>query len=195
MSPPSERERAFVEYLARLAAVPDRAALAALRRSVGKALGEVVEACRYVVPWLPAHAGGREEAAYYLVAGLFAWHPQPWPSDGEARGPRNFGASLRRLLPADDAAETLREEGRERLAPLERRFMALLACHRDALPEHLRRLMGLLRAAEIPVDWAQLLHDVQRWDWEDRPVQRAWARAFWAAAEPGPDPATVADGR
>ena len=37
--------------------------------------------------------------------------------------------------------------------------------------------MGLLK--DVPIDWAQLLHDVQRWYFESRAIQREWARGFW----------------
>lgn len=76
---------------------------------------------------------------------------------------------------------------------VERRFVALLNCHRDDLPAHLRHAVGLLKSKEIPVDWAELLHDILRWDSESRSVQRAWARAFWGRAGRSDDDAQPAD--
>jgi CRISPR system Cascade subunit CasB len=102
------------------------------------------------------------------VAALFAWHQRPWEGDEEPWR-RNLGASFERLAPADSD---------ERVS-VERRFTALLACHAEELPNHLRHAIGLLRASEIPVDWTLLLRDLQYWEDERRTVQRAWARAFW----------------
>lgn len=171
MSGPSEKERGFAEYLAGLAEREDRAALAALRRGLGKAPGEAAEMYPYLVPWLPRERWGEE--TYYLVASLFGWHPLPWRgagADGERAAPTNLGASLTRL-----GAEV---EG----GGIERRFVALLNAHRDDLPEHLRRAVGLLKSRDLPIDWARLLHDVQGWDFPSRSVQRDWARAYWGHA-------------
>jgi CRISPR system Cascade subunit CasB len=43
--------------------------------------------------------------------------------------------------------------------------------------------VSLLKGRSVPVDWAQLLRDLQEWEWESRSVQRAWARAFWQRPE------------
>lgn len=182
---PVRREERFVAYLAGLAAAEDRAALAALRRSLGKAPGEAAEAYRYVAPWLPDTPRWGEEEAYCLVAALFAWHPHDWPAN-ERVGPTNLGASLRRLAErmerrnsgAGGSAPAAAAMGSTNPA-VERRLVALLNCHRDDLPEHLRRVVGLLRAHDVPVDWALLLRDVRDWQRDDRRVQRAWARAYW----------------
>ena len=178
MSPPTDHERRFVAALRRLADNEDRAALAALRRGLGKPVGEVADLYPYVVPWLPPEPSWRQEQAFYLVAALFAWHQRSW-SESEGGGWTNLGASFARL--ADDSGS------------IEGRFVALLNCHRDELPDHLRSAVGLLKAKEIHVDWAQLLRDVQEWEREDRKVQRDWARAFWGSrpGTPGEVPATA----
>lgn len=169
MSPPTEPERKFVEYLRSLVDTEDRAALAALRRGLGRPPGSVPELCRYVVPWAPTDGPSWHEDIYYLVAALFALHQGSWPP-GVAQGPTNLGASFRRL------AETSRSES------VEKRFVALLSVHPDDLPAHLRHAVSLLKAHDVPVDWAQLLHDLRDWGHEDRFVQRDWARAFWVTA-------------
>jgi CRISPR system Cascade subunit CasB len=79
----------------------------------------------------------------------------------------NFGASFKQLG-SDDSSS------------VERRFVALLNSHRDDLPNRLRHAVSLLRAPGVPVDWAQLLRDIQSWDHPDRFVQVQWARSFWA---------------
>jgi CRISPR system Cascade subunit CasB len=155
----------FVEYLEKLEAGQDRAALAALRRSLGKSPGQAAEAHRHVL-WVSPPSW--EEPAYYLVAGLFALHPASWRKEKDDNQLTNFGASFARMKSKADSESSI-----------ERRFVALLNCHADDLAEHLRHAVGLLRSNEIPVDWAQLLRDLRKWGHEDRFVQRRWARAFW----------------
>jgi CRISPR system Cascade subunit CasB len=143
-----------------------RAALATLRRGLGKPAGEVVEMYRYVVPYLPEGAPTRTEDAYFIVASLFGMHPHNWPSEGKPWA-TNLGASFRRLQQKRDNPS------------LEKRFAALLDAPREALEDHLRQAISLLRSEEIAVNYLQLLRDIQAWEYEERSVQRAWARAFW----------------
>ena len=173
--PASDRATRFITHLAGLAEREDRAALAALRRGLGRRPGEVADPCPYVDPWLHDDDPPWVEAAYFTVASLFALHPLVWRrSDAEPTGPRNLGASLDRMAPSHDSARP----------GVERRFTALLNCDSEDLPTHLRHAVGLLSAKETPVDWAQLLRDVLAWSHPTRRVQRAWARAFWRQAPP-----------
>ena len=149
----------FVSYLEKLR--EDRGALAALRRGLGQPAGQAREMYRYVVPWLPAEAGGQREAAYYLVAALFAYHSDPG-------GSGNLGQAFRRTLdPTGDNTAT------------ERRFTALLTAHPNDLPFYLRQAISFLSSKDIPVDWHQLFADVLHWGHPDGYVQKQWARAFW----------------
>jgi CRISPR system Cascade subunit CasB len=124
---------------------------------------------RYLPPGL---GNERDEDAMCFVASLFAFHPLLWQKTDD-RLWTNIGASLR-MLAADEFERTGEMPSR-----IESRLEAVLQCHRDDLPEHLRRIVGLLKAQDVPVDWAQLLNDIARWAWVRRPVQREWARAFW----------------
>lgn len=173
MSVPTAHERRFIEALGRLAEREDRAALAALRRGLGRSPGEAPEMYRYVVPWLPESGSLWEEERWYTVAALFAFHPQPWDGPDDTRhAPRNLGASFARLAAVSESES------------VEARFVALLNAHPDDLDEHLRRAVALFKAHGIPVDWAQLLHDIRWWSRGDHRIQREWARAFWGAAAP-----------
>jgi CRISPR system Cascade subunit CasB len=191
MSPPTEKERRFANYLKSLADNEERAALADLRMGLGRPPEEAVRMYRYVVPWLAADARPIEEKAYYTVASLFASHQISWSGDSEWEA--NLGASFSRL------AQKQREETGSEPAGVEDRFIGLLNSHSDDLPDHLRRAMALLKAREVPVDWAQLLHDIQRWQVTGSPVQRAWAKSFWgrkadpAAGTGAPDSEQPAD--
>lgn len=181
------REEGFVGYLNGLKEREDRAALAALRRGLGKEPGTEIDAYKHILRFNPPE---REETWYCLVAALFALHPADWHIEGPGR-PRvtNFGASLYRLWQQ-------REAGRD---GVERRLVALLNAHLDDLPDKLRHAVSLLRAEEIPVDWVQLIRDLRGWEADSRWVQRSWARAFWAGTSPAgealgePSPAVTAN--
>jgi CRISPR system Cascade subunit CasB len=163
-----DREHRFIQALAALVEKEDRAALAALRRGLGRPPGTAVEMYPYIVPWLP-EGSARHQALYFMVAALFAWHQGNWAGEGEPWR-RNLGASFAKLqaLVQSDS--------------IERRFTALLGCHADDLPDQLRQAISLLKSREVAVDWLQLLRDLQWWAADDRRIQRQWARAFWAGA-------------
>src|SRR5438094_304340 len=80
----------------------DRAALAVLRRGLGRPPGAAPEMFRYVRE-LARVAPERENDAF-LVASLFGWHPRAWTAardHGEGRRFRwtqNFGNSFARLV-------------------------------------------------------------------------------------------------
>jgi CRISPR type I-E-associated protein CasB/Cse2 len=183
MTIPAAFARDFSEALCRLAAVrreedetddepralrqPDRAALAALRRGLGRQLGELAEPYRVLLTLPGAYPLPHYEDACFLVAGLFAWHqlPRLHISDGLV----NLGASLRQH------ADSTSGNGAER------RFVALLNADHEDLAVHLRHVVGLLRVSGTRIDYARLLRDVHvdAWNAETRYVQRAWSRAFW----------------
>ena len=175
----------FIAHLERLVREKNRGALATLRRGLGKPPGTAREMDRYVLCDLPADVTEAQENAYYLVGVLFAyWHQG---KDNLAKDtPANLGESLRLLVNRESAETGNREDAEKRV---EKRLVALLNCHKDDLPDHLRHTIGLLKSKEIPVDWTQLLYDVQNWQHESREVQRNWARKFWRgnARETGPE--------
>jgi CRISPR system Cascade subunit CasB len=188
MSPSSSHAREFASYLASL--VPDerdarkrgdRAILAALRRGLGKSPDEEFAPYHYIGRFLD-NCTRDQENAHYLVASLFAIHQLSWPDAPQDRRPSNLGSSFRIL------ADRVEAEHGDR-ASVERRFVALLNCHADDLPQHLRHAVSLLRSQSVPIDWAVLLDDVQHWGRWDSAVRRRWARAFWGetatAARPG----------
>ena len=156
----SERTRRFADHLQQFVVKEDRAALAALRRGLGRQVGEAPEMFPYVVPFIPEGTYPADEGAYYLVASLVAFHP------ARTQG-TDFGGSLAGLRSVVESKS------------LEHRFVALLGCHPEALPDHLRRHVALLKVHDRAWDWERLLDDVRRWGHPDRFVQRAWARSFW----------------
>lgn len=162
MSQSESNVHPFIQYLHQLAAAEDRAALAHLRRGLGKKPGAAPEMFPYVVPWLPTNVHPREEAVYYTIAALFAWHP-----------------SIALTGNMGDHMAAAREIGREEA--LERRFVALLSAHPEDFPEFLRQAISFLASKEIPVNWNQLFRDMRYWshpDYGDN-VRKRWATAFW----------------
>lgn len=161
-------ERDFIRYLENIVIHEDLGLLAALRRGLGKAPGTSVEMHPYVAVF-PIRCKTRwEEDVHYLVATLFAtWYQGKNTIVRDP--PRNLGASFGIL------AQQVQSES------IEKRFVALLNSHPEDLPVHLRHAISLLRSKEVPIDWRQLLRDMIHWDHEDRFVQRAWAKAFWAS--------------
>lgn len=149
----------------------DRAALAALRRGLGKEPGEAPEMFPVIVPLLPGRLWPWDETCAYTIAALFAMHPSMWRGAESGRWTRHLGASLRRLRDITDS------DGPER------RFVALLNSDRDDLPEHLRGVIAHLRSKDVPVDWTQLAYDLLAWDRADREVQRRWAGGYWGQSE------------
>jgi len=151
----------FIDYLLSLAEKQDRGALAALRRGLGRPPGGAPEMFRYVEPFLPPQRSPAQEAAFYLVASLFALHPLSTPAG-------NLGAHMAQArTPAGEEA-------------LERRFTALLAAHPADLPDFVRQAISFLKSKDVPVNWKRLLKELQQWDREDHRVQKEWASAFWS---------------
>jgi CRISPR system Cascade subunit CasB len=162
------RGERFIEELVVLYEQEDRAALAALRRGLGRPPGETIEMHPYVTPFAQG-LSRKQEDAYYLIAALFGLYPGEIWTSSEGRQRTNLGASLRWFANASNSES------------IERRFVALLNAHTDDLSEHLRQTISLLKSKDIPVDWRQLLRDVINWDDDDRFVQRNWSKAFWGA--------------
>lgn len=155
----------FIRYLQKLADGQERGALASLRRGLGQPPGTVADMYRYVEPFLgKQERSGLRESAFYLVAALFALHPKSAEFG-------NMGAHMAKA----------RSEGGE--DALERRFTALLAAHPDDLPDYLRQAVSFLKSKDVPINWNQLIWDLQKWNDDDRRIQKEWARAFWGGRQ------------
>ncbi len=170
MSGSENPEQRFAKELQALVDKEERGTLAALRRGLGKPPGVVAEMHPFVLRWVAPGATSWQEESWYLVASLFAIHQKPWwPAEGKPGN--NLGASFARLARAVDSKS------------IERRFIAMLNCDADDLPQHLRHAVSLLGSHDVPVDFAQLLRDLRGWNADSRWVQRNWARSFWAGGQ------------
>lgn len=170
----SELAGRFIGHLSKLAE-RDRGALAVLRRSLTFAPGTNPAAYPYVERFVPdGHDQDALRQALYLVAGLYASHPQHQAGTSLAR---SFGLLML-----------------ERQSPsIEKRFIAVLSSDADGLPELLRQMVSLLSADGRGLDYALLLDDLSTWlrpwasDGRDRLRQR-WARDFYRST---PDTSTA----
>jgi CRISPR system Cascade subunit CasB len=188
MTKPTQQEYKFIEYLEGLLKNEDigRAAMAHLRRGLGKPPGTVFEMDRFVLTQLGENPSTAWHNACYNVAALFAyWHQGKEkaenlnPPAGQERAYEadvNLGKSLQKLV-AKQADEGEKREDTEKR--LEKRLNALLNADLDDLPDHLRRIISLLKDKDVPVNWPQLLHDIQHWDAESCFIQHDWAKGFW----------------
>jgi CRISPR system Cascade subunit CasB len=163
------QEHPFITYL-ESDLRDNRGALAALRRGLGQPPGTVASMYRYVVPWLSDDTPRWQENAYYLVAALFAYHP-------DEGGVGNLG---------DHFARTRAPQGDD--TAIERRFTAILAAHPEDLDFYLRQAISFLKSKDVPVNWQQLLSDVMAWGHPNRYVQKNWARAFWGQPDKKTNP-------
>ncbi len=166
---PTDHQINFASYLEGLAKREDRAALAHLRRGLGKPPGTTPEMFPIIVPW--THSMREWDAdIYYLVGALFGAHPM-----NTDKG--NFGDTCRIVHSRRRAHRGGGDD--EGVDSLERRFVALLNAHHDDLQWHLRHAVHLAAGEEVPVNWAQLLYDLSYWTHHDRFVQRRWANSYW----------------
>lgn len=153
-----ERIVIFCERLATL----DAGGRARLKRCAGRPLTASPEALGLFYRLLPPGVPVWQEETYFLLATLY-----PLADAGDTG---NLGAALLR------ARSPQNERG------LDRRLEVLLDADEGQLPFRLRQAVRFLQSNRVPVSWAQLLHDLLRWNHPERYVQKAWARAYYAPA-------------
>lgn len=176
MTDTQTRTHPLIGHLTRLVAEDDRAALAALRRGLGRPPGEAPELYPHVAKYFPQETSSRNyENAMFTVAALFGMFPN---HRAEAGTPFKV---LRLLDLESDSTE--------------RRVLSVLNADTETLPTHLRHLFALIRShgPDRHLDYGDLLFHINQWDHPDRWVQRRWARDWWAWSvpiEPDAEPAT-----
>jgi CRISPR system Cascade subunit CasB len=151
------------------------AALARLRRAVGKPPGEVMDVLEFTF-----HAGlaadhhddqpTPAEWAAHVAITLFAAHQQSRGERMHRRG-RGLGTALRALHTGDPAAIP---------DPITRRFRMLgTADSFGELTHHLRGVVQLLRAAGEPLDYGRLGQQLHTWQSDRGQVRMTWGRQFY----------------
>lgn len=153
----------FIDRLCELARQDDRAALAALRRSLDEETASFAGAAQVVARSLPREIHTAAEADAYLIAALFALAP--------AERGLPLATCLRRVAADKESVS------------IELRFTSLLAASREDLPTHLRHAITLVRSQGLAVDWRGLFEDLRRWGHQSGKTQKQWARLFWGSDE------------
>lgn len=153
-----------------------KATLARLRRAVPTNDDRVIEVWDTVFidppTWLAGSGDDITTAERSLVAALhlYSLHQQSQSSGMHRRGV-GLGEAIHRLANPDDA------DSREK--PVMRRYNALVTSNSFAERiRHLSGLVGQLRSAEVPLDYARLASDLYRLEtpWGRTPVRLAWSR-------------------
>ncbi len=167
----------FIGYLQKLVDNNKSGAVAALKRSLQSETTSQLAAYSYVVPFLPKDKR-ENDWAYFLVAGLFALHPDHrtiHPGDDPEKPKRifNLGATCR----------SLGTEEENPTASWVLRFKALLDAEKDDVAHHLRGIVSLAASKNVAVNYIQLLTDLCNWSHRDKYVQLAMAREFWRLPE------------
>lgn len=163
----TSEQYAFIMYLTSLTTENNRGELAVMRRGLMGAPCEDLNLYRFVARRVPeSDRDTYREAAYYLVAALYALHPV-------TTNQGNFGDHMKQVAGRrkdSDAAE--------------RRFTALLNARLEDIAAPLRQAMTMLKGEELPVNWLQLFSDLLHWSNPKKVSQRAWANGFWAYERP-----------
>lgn len=168
----SEYAMSFIQYLERLTPQGQNkgnpGALARLRHSLAFAPGAYPAAYPYVEPFLKLEweAQDKRRLACYLVAGLYAKHPQ--------QAEQSLASALGVLW-----------SHKEKSPSIEQRFVALLGTDASSLADHLRQSISLLASADIGLNYGELLDDLFIWmnpAFDLDRIRQRWAREFYRAA-------------
>ena len=176
--------------LARLRELPEhprKAALANLRRGVGRAPGDLPELWGTFLRDMPEEWKSKTgdptkaEWAIYLSLTFYALHQQghTLPGDSMDRQGVGLGQAVRSLVPSkEDPADS----------SIQKRFNALAtATQPREIAQHLRGIIQLLRAAGIPLNYAQLAEDLLYLQFPDSAsrVRLRWGQDFYATPTEG----------
>lgn len=174
-----------IQWLQDMPEHPRKAALANLRRGIGRIPGDMPELWGMYLQDLPEsmqRESGyptREEWAVYLSLTLYAMHQQghSLPADSMNQEGERFGRCVRKLIPSEERPED---------SSILRRFNALAtAADMQECAHYLRGVIQLLRAESIPLDYPQLawdLYELQLPDLAPR-VRLRWGQDFYRISE------------
>ena len=174
-----------IQWLQDMPEHPRKAALANLRRGIGRIPGDMPELWGMYLQDLPEsmqRESGyptREEWAVYLSLTLYAMHQQghSLPADSMNQEGERFGRCVRKLIQPEERPED---------SSILRRFNALAtAADMQECAHYLRGVIQLLRAESIPLDYPQLawdLYELQLPDLAPR-VRLRWGQDFYRISE------------
>lgn len=160
---------AFFKFLHGCYERDDRATIANLRCALRKNL-------KYRAwPLLARYGGVEDEIKEYdheavvvqTIAGLYATYPSKFDYD--------FGISCRMLMKDDEKTADPRDIG-----PVTRRFQHLISAERDEICSRVIRMVLLMKANNIPVNYYELCCGLLQWS--DK-IKNRWAGSFWNVPE------------
>ena len=160
---------------------PQKALLANLRRGVGKVPGELPALWGVLLEDFPEawmnNSGDPSQAewAAYIALTSFALHQQGNDPVGHPMHCTGYtiGQAVRRLVPPGDADAEAR---------VMRRFKQLATTPEiQSVARHLRSLIQLLRAGDIPLDYAAMTRDLYQYQFPESvaSVRLRWAQDFY----------------
>ncbi|MDR3209087.1 MAG: type I-E CRISPR-associated protein Cse2/CasB [Oscillospiraceae bacterium] len=149
------------------------ATLAKLRRGIGKELGALPNLFEITVGGLPDNADANALNAIYTALTLFAVHQQG--QGAQMSGRNSFGRACRALLKYNEEADKSKK----------RRFdAAATSADITEFANHARSLIGLLKAAAIPLDYPAFAVDLYKFANANsrNNVRLQWGRDFYKEA-------------
>ena len=142
----------------------DTAALAQLRRGLGKNYDECVEIWQYITPM--GNSNAKQENALFYTFTLFAMHQQGQTKLVHQEG-SDLGVACRNLTLDERSSQSLKN-----------RFLnTARSDSQDELIQHLQGLISILRSKDIPLDYKDLYYAIYYWD---DSLKRARKRRIWA---------------
>ena len=163
-----------------------KAALAKLRRGIGKDLGEMPELFEYVLEGLPEefyekskNEMEKAEKAIYQTLTLFAFHQQ---------GKSDFMCKQEHGQSLGNAIRILINRDIDKEVAIKRRFDKILtAANIEELAVHSRGMIGLLKDGNIPIDYVNYANDLywfQDPEYKKRVVLK-WSKDYFRFNEKG----------
>ena len=170
-----------LEWLRKMPEHPEKAALANLRRGIGRVPGDLPELWGIFLQDLPEEMQRktgdptREEWAVYLALTFYALHQQGHKVADLNMNQDGFslGNAARRLVDPNEEPED---------SSVFNRFNALATSSNiRECAHHMRGMIQMLRAKDIPLDYPRLASDLYELQFLDRApaVRLNWGRDFW----------------
>jgi len=150
----------FVDFLVSLKENHNRAALATLRRGLGKPLETTYCMHPYIMEWV-GNLHPEKRKMYYLVASLFAYYPE------HTEDQVNGGDICRQIANARSSGT------------MDKRFIVLLDSDERTFAKHLQTMVGLAKSSGIKINWKRLLSDLCYWTHKDGTVKFNWSKSYW----------------
>lgn len=153
-----------------------RAALATLRRGVGKQPGTVPGLWPYYTALDAQGRVTRALRAEHTAMTLFSIHQQSHATPMHRAGGRSFGEALRQYR-AEDSNATPDRDPEDTAVDKRMAAIASATSYRE-LEEHLRRAFSLLRKGSITMDYDSLYRDLREWQ---NPASRTRVVRRWGS--------------